>query len=113
MEGEETNTSPVQSVQSVFSVHLLTLVCHVYEPLQPQCVQGGDEVQGDPGGHEERQADPVDDVPGGGEALSVPLTAVEQRDIRVNQPEFILKLQSYTGREGGREGGTAHRADLV
>ena len=73
------------------SGRLPTLVCHVYEPLDPQCVQGGDEVQGDPRGHEERQADPVDDVPGGGHAVPVPLAAVEKGNIRVDQPEFLLK----------------------
>ena len=68
-----------------------TLVCHVDEPLDTQRVQGGDEVESDPRGHEERQTDPVYRVPRGGHALTVPLTAVEQGDVRVNQPEFILK----------------------
>lgn len=69
----------------------LTLVCHVDEPLHTQRVQGGDEVESDPSGHEERQAYPVDCVPGAGHSCSVPLAAVEQGNIRVNQPEFILK----------------------
>ena len=73
------------------SVSASTLVCHVYEPLHPQRVQGGDKVKSDPRGHEERHADPVDDVPGGGDAVSVPLAAVEKGNIGVDQPEFLLK----------------------
>ena len=82
--------SHITSLSRLWSAGL-TLVCHVDEPLDTQRVQGGDEVESDPRGHEERQTDPVYRVPGGGYALAVPLTAVEQRDIRVNQPEFILK----------------------
>ena len=72
-----------------------TLVCHVDEPLDAERVQGGGEVESDSGGHEERQTDPVDRVPGAGHSRLVPLTAVEQGNIRVHQPEFILKLHSY------------------
>ena len=72
-----------------------TLVCHVDEPLDAQRVQGGGEVESDSRGHEEGQTDPVDRVPGAAHPRPVPLTAVEQGNIRVHQPEFILKLHSY------------------
>ena len=48
-------------------------------------------MKSDPRGHEERHADPVDDVPGAGHALSIPLAAMEKGNIGVDQPEFILK----------------------
>ena len=90
MEGEKANTCRPGGVRFT-SEGSPTLVCHVYKPFHPQCVQGGDEVESDPRGHEERQADPVDDVPGGGDAVSVPLAAVEKGNIGVDQPEFLLK----------------------
>ena len=55
-----------------------TLICHVNKPLDAQRVEGGDEVEGDPSGHEQCEDDSVDHVPGAGAVLVIPLTSVEQ-----------------------------------
>ena len=69
-----------------------SLISHVNEPLYPQGVEGGHEVQGDPGGHEERHGDPVDGVGGARPILVViPLTPVKQARVLVGQQELLLK----------------------
>ena len=64
------------------------MICHVNEPLDAQRVQGGHEVEGDPGGHEQGEDDPVHHVPGAGAVLVIPLTAVEQVRIFVDKREL-------------------------
>ena len=71
-----------------------TLVGHVDEPLAPESLQGGDEVEGDPGDHGQGEAGSVDDVPGAGvRVISFPFTGVEQIHIGVNQLELLLHTE--------------------
>lgn len=71
-----------------------TLVGHVYEPLAPESLQGGDEVEGDPGDHGQGQTGSVDHVPRAGvRVISFPFTGVEQIHIGVNELELLLDTE--------------------
>ena len=68
------------------------MISHVNEPFYSEGVDGGHEVQGNPGGHEERHGDPVDGVGGARPILVViPLTAVKQARVLVGQQELLLQ----------------------
>ena len=93
MEGQETNTwNRIFKQNEAKRYFEFSLICHVNEPLNPEGVEGGHKVQGDPGGHEERHGNPVDGVGSARPILVViPLTPVKQARVLVGQQELLLK----------------------
>ena len=96
MVGQLSSNNNASIDEIVESEEAYSLVGHVDEPLDAQCVQSGDKVKGDPSGHEHCQAYSVDHVPGARTISNVPLTPVKQTGIIMNQSELFLHNKNFT-----------------